>query len=70
MDGENKIILSAGNQKMMLEIISPEDVQPYILPAEGGEGEALNPDYIRVGFTAQLVKDKEYELFVKLTPIQ
>ena len=70
MDGENKIILSAGKQKMMLEIISPEDVQPYILPAEGGEGEALNPDYIRVGFTAQLVKDKEYELFVKLTPIQ
>ena len=70
MDGENKIILSAGNQKMMLEIISPEDVQPYILPAEGGEGEALNLDYIRVGFTTQLVKDKEYELFVKLTPIQ
>lgn len=70
MDGENKIILSSGNNKMMLEVVSPDNAQLYILPAEGGEGEALNPDYIRVGFTAQLVKDKEYELFVKLTPIQ
>ena len=70
MDGENRIILSSGNNKMMLEVVSPDNAQLYILPAEGGEGEALNPDYIRVGFTAQLVKDKEYELFVKLTPIQ
>ena len=70
MDGENRIILSSGNNKMMLEVVSPDNVQLYILPAEGGEGEALNPDYIRVGYTAQLVKDKEYELFVKLTPIQ
>ena len=70
MYGENKIILSSGNNKMMLEVVFPDNAQLYILPAEGGEGEALNPDYIRVGFTAQLVKDKEYELFVKLTPIQ
>ena len=70
IDGENRIILSSGNNKMMLEVVSPDNAQLYILPAEGGEGEALNPDYIRVGFTAQLVKDKEYELFVKLTPIQ
>lgn len=70
MYGENKIILSSGNNKMMLEVVFPDNAQLYVLPAEGGEGEALNPDYIRVGFTAQLVKDKEYELFVKLTPIQ
>lgn len=69
-DGENRIILSSGEKKMTLEFISPENAQPYILPAEGGEGEALNPDYMRVGFTAQLLKDKEYELCVKLTLIR
>jgi hypothetical protein len=69
-DGENRIILSSGEKKMTLEFISPENAQLYILPAEGGEGEALNPDYMRVGFTAQLLKDKEYELCVKLTLIR
>ena len=54
---------------MLLEIISPDNALIYILPAEGGEGEALNPDYMRVGFTAQLEKGKEYELRVTLTPI-
>ena len=70
IDSENKIILSVGEKKMILDVISPENAQLFILPAEGGEGEALNPDYIRVGFTAQLVKDKVYEICVKLTPIQ
>ena len=69
-DGDNKVILSSGSRKMLLEVISPDNALIYILPAEGGEGEAPNPDYMRVGFTAQLEKGKEYELRVTLTPIQ
>lgn len=69
-DGDNKVILSSGSRKMLLEVVSPDTALIYILPAEGGEGEAPNPDYMRVGFTAQLEKGKEYELRVTLTPIQ
>jgi hypothetical protein len=69
-DGDNKVILSSGSRKMLLEVVSPDNALIYILPAEGGEGEALNPEYMRVGFTAQLEKGKEYELRVTLTPIQ
>ena len=69
-DGDKKVILSSGDRKMLLEVISPDNALIYILPAEGGEGEALNPEYMRVGFTAQLEKGKEYELRVTLTPIQ
>ena len=69
-DGDKKVILSSGEQKMLLEVLSPDNALIYILPAQGGEGEALNPDYMRVGFTAQLEKGKEYELRVTLTPIQ
>lgn len=68
-DGDKKVILSSGEQKMLLEVLSPDNALIYILPAQGGEGEALNPDYMRVGFTAQLEKGKEYELRVTLTPI-
>ena len=69
-DGDKKVILSSGEQKMLLEVLSPDNALIYILPAQGGEGEALNHDYMRVGFTAQLEKGKEYELRVTLTPIQ
>ena len=69
-DGDNKVILSSGSRKMLLEVISPDNALIYILPAEGGEGEAQNPDYMRVGFTAPLSNGKEYELHVTLTPIQ
>ncbi|MBE6216073.1 MAG: hypothetical protein E7123_07595 [Bacteroidales bacterium] len=69
-DGDKKVILSSGSRQMHLEVVSPDNALIYILPAEGGEGEALNPDYMRVGFTAQLEKGKEYELRVTLTPIQ
>ena len=69
-DGDNKVILSSGSRKMLLEVVSPDNALIYILPAEGSEGEALNPEYMRVGFTAQLEKGKEYELRVTLTPIQ
>ena len=68
-DGDKKVLLSSGEQKMLLEVLSPDNAMIYILPAQGGEGEALNPDYMRVGFTAQLEKGKEYELRVTLTPI-
>jgi hypothetical protein len=68
--GDKKVILSSGMRKMLLEVISPDNALIYILPAEGGEGQALNPDYMRVGFTAQLENGKEYELRVTLTPIQ
>lgn len=68
-DGDKKVILSSGSRQMHLEVVSPDNALIYILPAEGGEGEALNPDYMRVGFTAQLEKGKEYELRVTLTPI-
>ena len=69
-DGDKKLILSSGDRKMLLEVVSPDNALVYILPAEGGEGEALNPDYMRVGFTADLANSKEYELRVTLTPIQ
>lgn len=69
-DGDRKVILSSGSRQMLLEVISPDNALIYILPAEGGEGEAPNPDYMRVGFTAQLESGKEYELRVTLTPIQ
>ena len=68
-DGDKKVILSSGSRQMLLEVVSPDNALIYILPAEGGEGEALNPDYMRVGFTAQLERGKEYELRVTLTPI-
>ena len=68
--GNKKLILSSGDRKMLLEVVSPDNALVYILPAEGGEGEALNPDYMRVGFTADLANSKEYELRVTLTPIQ
>ena len=68
-DGDKKVILSSGDRRMLLKVVSPDNASIYILPAEGGEGEALNPDYMRVGFTAQLEKGKEYELRVTLTPI-
>lgn len=68
-DGDKKVILSSGDRRMLLKVVSPDNASIYILPAEGGEGEALNPDYMRVGFTAQLEKGKEYKLRVTLTPI-
>lgn len=69
-DGNNRLILSSGTKKMMLEVVSPENAEVYIMPAEGGEGEKPNPDYTRVGFTADLDKGHEYELRVTLKPIQ
>lgn len=69
-DGDRKVILSSGDRKMLLEVVSPDNALIYILPAEGDDGEALNPDYKRVGFTADLANGKEYELCVTLTPIQ
>ena len=69
-DGNNRLILSSGTKKMMLEVVSPENAEVYIMPAEGGEGEKPNPDYTRIGFTADLDKGHEYELRVTLKPIQ
>ena len=68
-DGQSRIILSSSGKRMLLEVISPSDAQVFILPAEGGEGNLPNPDHLRVGFTAQLSARQNYELNVKLTPV-
>ena len=69
MDGSGKILLTSGDKKMSLEVLSPANAQLFILPAEGGEGNLSNPGYSRVGFTAPLTSDQTYELHVTLTPI-
>ena len=69
IDGSGKILLTSGNKKMSLEVQSPANVEMFVLPAEGGEGNIPNPDHLRVGFTAPLVFGQSYELHVILTPI-
>ena len=69
MDGSGKILLTSGDKKMSLEVLSPANAQLFILPAEGGEGNLSNPGYSRVGFTAPLTSGQTYELHVSITPI-
>ena len=69
IDGDGRILLTSGNKKMSLEVLSPANAQLFILPAEGGEGNLPNPDHLRVGFTAALTSGQSYELHVTLTPI-
>ena len=69
IDSNGKILLTSGNKKMSLEVLSPANAQLFILPAEGGEGNLPNPDHLRVGFTAALTSGQSYELHVTLTPI-
>ena len=68
-DGNRKIILTSGGRTMSLEVLSPENAEMFILPAEGGEGNLPNPDHLRVGFTAALTSGQSYELRVTLTPL-
>lgn len=69
MDGSGKILLTSGDKKMSLDVLSPANAQLFILPAEGGEGNLSNPGYSRVGFTASLASGQSSELHVTLTPI-
>ena len=66
----DKILLSSDGKKMSLEVLEPANAELYVLPAEGGEGEAENPGYVRVGFTAELKALNDYKLHVVLRPLQ
>ena len=70
MDGDGKIILTSGNRKMSLEVLSPSNAEMFILPAEGGEGNLLNPDHLRVGFTSAIASGNSYKLHITLSPIE
>lgn len=65
---DSSLTLSSDGKQMLLEVLSPSDVQLYILDAEG-EGRATNPNHKRVGFTANLTSGQTYQLHVKLTPV-
>ena len=67
---DSKLMLSCAGKQMLLEIVSPSNAQLYVLPAEGGEGNLPNPDHVRVGFTAELSAEQQYELNVRLIPIK
>ena len=66
----DKILLSRDGKEMSLEVLEPANAELYVLPAEGGEGEAENPGYVRVGFTAELKALNDYKLHVVLRPLQ
>ena len=68
IDGDGRILLTSGNKKMSLEVLSPANAEMFILPAEGGEGNLPNPGYSRVGFNASLLSGQIYEMHVILTP--
>lgn len=66
---ESMIMLSQDGKGMALEVKSPEDAKLFVLPAEGGAGEATNPGYVRVGFMADLKALNKCELHVTLSPL-
>lgn len=68
-DGPRRILLSSGDKTMALEVISPDHISTFIIPAEGGEGNLPNPDHSCIGFTASLEAGKEYVIHVTLTPV-
>ena len=63
------IRLSKDGKTMVLEVESPVQVELFIAPAEGGEGESLNEGYCRVGYTVGLDALKEYKIHTILRPI-
>ena len=69
IDGDGRILLTSGNKKMSLEVLSPANAEMFILSAEGGEGNLPNPGYSRVGFNASLKSGQSYEMHVILTPL-
>lgn len=65
---DGSIKLSKDGKIMILEVESPVQVELFLAPAEGGEGESTNEGYSRVGFKADLKALSEYKIHTTLRP--
>ena len=65
---DGSIKLSKDGKIMILEVESPVQVELFLAPAEGGEGESTNEGYCRVGFKADLKALSEYKIHTTLRP--
>ena len=66
---DGRMRLDKNGRSMMLEVQSPVQIQWFIAPAEGSNGEGKKEGYCRVGFTADLGAVDEYKIHTKLFPL-